>query len=355
MFRILGNKYILLVIVVLLMALSSFSVIQSSSSEIPRGADDNDTFSAPDDLSHIVVDPGKENEHEAGNTDDNEPEPEPIRIELEMPDFLPMNTTLKAEVTLFNAIPGVNSLLTWYFDDEILIEEWVETDTELSMLSHDFEYNHKLPESVTVKAVLRYFTGTGNVEYISDEKKILLENHDRTYWMELEADRVLGMVSSTYKGNRTLKWAQENDYDDFDKEVFVSMKGYESKTDYLIWVNRAYQRANIFQGSAGNWELIKTFIVATGSPTTMTRRGVSEIPSRTAAGWNFGHFIVEPVVRFFPGTRYAFHSRPLNPRTKKVSDERIGFPVSAGCVRMYCDDIWYIYDNIPDGTTVVIN
>ena len=28
-------------------------------------------------------------------------------------------------------------------------------------------------------------------------------------------------------------------------------------------------------------------------------------------------------------------------------DARIGFPVSHGCLRMYNDDIWWMYNNIP--------
>jgi len=353
MFRILGNKFVVLTLVVILMALSSFSIIYNTSNEIPGNIIKYLRASAPVYLNRVIDDYIAENEQETGN-EENYSIPEPVYIELNVPDILPIYTALKPNVSLFNTRHGVMSHLTLFMDDEILFEEWIETDTELSTLAYNFEYTRELTESVDIRAELQYTTEDGVEHHLTDEKTVLLENHDKTHWMELESERVLGLVSSTYKGDRTLEWALENDYDDFDKEVFVSMKGYESDTAYLIWVNRAYQRANIFIGSAGNWSLIETFIVATGSQTSMTRRGVSKIPSRTEAGWNFGSFIVEPVVRFFPGSRYAFHSRPLYPRSKEVKDERIGFPVSAGCVRMYCDDIWFIYHNIPDGTTVVI-
>jgi len=329
--------------------------MQYSGNEIPRAAIDYLVFTAQINLNDIIINSGSKNELDNEISDSIEPIQEPARIELTMPDVLPMHTTLVSEVTLFNARPGVLSLLTWFMDDEIVLKEWIETDTNLGALSHDFRYNHKLAESAVIKAVLQYVTENGNVHYLIDEKTVLLENHDKTYWMELEAERVLEMVSSTYRGDRTYEWALENDYTDFDKEVFVNMMGYESDTAYLVWVNRAHQRVNIFIGYAGNWELDKTFIVATGGPSSMTRRGVTKIPSRLEQGWNFGRFIVKPVVRFFPGTGYAFHSRPIHPVTGEYTDDRIGFPVSAGCIRMACDDIWYMFHNIPDNTTVVIH
>ena len=35
-------------------------------------------------------------------------------------------------------------------------------------------------------------------------------------------------------------------------------------------------------------------------------------------------------------------------------DASIGYPISHGCVRMYDEDVAYIYNNIPVGTTVVV-
>jgi len=277
-------------------------------------------------------------------------------IELIAPDTLPAGETLICSAALIGFEPGLEGVLTWQLYDLTLLTEQVVTGTELPGISYEFEYTREMQGTALIRVIFQFVKEDG-VEYdLISEKTIILENYSRQHWMEPEVERVAELVTSSYKGDRTLKWAQENDYADFDKEVFVNLvKEYESETNYLIWVNRTYQRANIFTGSAGNWELMETFIVATGGPSSATRRGVSKIPSRTKEGWHFGHFIVEPVVRFFPGSRYAFHSRPLHPRTREVTDDRIGFPVSAGCVRMYCDDIWFIYNNIPDGTTVVIH
>jgi len=62
---------------------------------------------------------------------------------------------------------------------------------------------------------------------------------------------------------------------------------------------------------------------------------------------------VKPVI-FFLNYAYGFHSRLYEPGTTNVNDARIGFPVSHGCVRMYDEDVAWIYDNIAVNTTVVV-
>jgi len=279
-------------------------------------------------------------------------------IELIMPDILPPESTLTGKLAVTGARPGLEYLLTWYIDGEIILEEQVVIGESVSGFEHNFEYAREMAETANARAKIQYTTRHGENQEILIENTVVLENHHITHWIELEAQRVLETVSSRYAGDRTLEWALENDYDDFDKVVFVNAMEYESETDYLLWVNRSHQRVNVFEKcpDTGTWKLIETFIIATGGWNSMTRRGVTTIPSRTEQGWHFGHFRVKPVVRFFPGTGYAFHSRPMHSSREGVyTDERIGFPVSAGCIRMYCDDIWYIYNNIPDGTTVVVH
>jgi lipoprotein-anchoring transpeptidase ErfK/SrfK len=152
-----------------------------------------------------------------------------------------------------------------------------------------------------------------------------------------------------------LAWAEANDLSAYEKEVWVNAKGYKSKTAYMIWINLAYQRVNIFEGSEHNWELIRSCIVGTGGPGHGTATGVCATTYKQIAGWTTSRYTCRPVVRFREGTGYAFHSRLYYPGSDRLTDDRIGFPVSAGCIRMYDEDIWYIFDNIPEGTTVVIH
>ena len=165
---------------------------------------------------------------------------------------------------------------------------------------------------------------------------------------------MLNLVSSTYRGNYTTAYAVNGDYSQTEKEIWINAKGYSSNTQYLLWINRAYQHVNVFQGSKGNWKMIKSFLVGTGAASTPTPTGLTTVSYKSAAGWTTSTYTVRPVVGFYPGTGYAFHSRLCYPGTDTEYDYSAGYPVSHGCVRMYKSDINWIYNNIPVGTAVVI-
>jgi len=273
---------------------------------------------------------------------------------LGVPAVLPAGSTLAVTAQIENVLPGMSCNLVWYLDEEPVLEALILTGDELPVLTHVFEYSMSMQDNASVRAEVTYVTLQGEQQSISASGEIVIENYGRDYWTQLEAPRVLRDVTSGYRGDFTLEWALANDLSDEDKEVWVNAKGYTSDTGYLLWVNTAYQRVYVFSGSAGDWDLIETFIVGTGARRTPTRAGVTTITYRQTAGWNTGTYTVRPVVRFWPGSGFAFHSRVYYPRSSRLLDDRIGFPVSLGCVRMYDEDIWYIHDNIPNGTTVVV-
>ena len=167
--------------------------------------------------------------------------------------------------------------------------------------------------------------------------------------------RLIDKVTLGYKGDYTLEWALANDLDDYEKEAWVNAKGYTSESEYLLWINLAYQRVNIFRLSGGVWELIRTCLVGTGRPGRDTPPGVWTTSFKELGGWTTAAYTVKPVVRFMGSIGYAFHSRLYYPGTSDIQDAGIGYPISNGCIRMYDDDIWFIYDNIPNGTTVVVH
>lgn len=169
---------------------------------------------------------------------------------------------------------------------------------------------------------------------------------------KVSAEEALATVTCNYAGDFTLDWALAHDYTKEMKTAWVNAKGYSSQTQYLIWVNRTYQRVNIFEGSQGNWTLIHEFLCGTGKPSTPTPVGEYTVWGYDK-GWYHSYW-AEPVVRFNTGTGYAFHSRLWNPGHQTLQDSRIGFPISLGCVRMYDEDIQWMYNNIPLNTKVVV-
>ena len=359
MIRFITNRITLLAVLVVLVLMSSFSKDYIINQEAYEN-DDSLRIEALD-YDHNIENQATEEYEDSLLT---EPGLNFTTIELIAPGFLPVGEPLHINIALTGYEEGLDCLLIWYINDEPVEEYRIITGTEIPGFLHTIKYSRIMEESIDVKASLQHTTTLNESHEIEAEKTIIIENHSIEHWKEVETPRVLRMVNSRYNGDFTLEWALENDYDVFEKELYINANGYTSTTEYLIWVNRCYQRANVFigTGETNEWELYKVFIIATGGWLNSTPRGVTTIPSRTAAGWVFSEmgYRVEPVVRFWPehsspeGSSYAFHSRPLDIQTREIIDERIGVPASSGCIRMYCDDVRWIYDNIPDHTTVVV-
>lgn len=146
------------------------------------------------------------------------------------------------------------------------------------------------------------------------------------------------------------KFTEEGDYEDYEKEIFVNNMGYSSKTDYLVWINIRYQKVNVFVGSEGNWDLVRVAPCATGKSSTPTDLGVFEYYRRDAV-WDFGTYYVKPALRF--NGSEAMHSRPKRPNGS-ILEAYMGTPASHGCVRMLDEDIWWLSDNLPLWSTVVV-
>ncbi|MDR0489906.1 MAG: L,D-transpeptidase [Oscillospiraceae bacterium] len=287
--------------------------------------------------------------------DNIDPGIEGATVRIDLPDKLPVGDTLNASATIENATPGKVCSFAWYINDAVMAESSITTGEKIPELEHTFEYKYDMPDSAVVSVVVKYVTELGEQHEISGKAAIMLENYDSEYWMRRDQSRILEKVTVGYKGNFTLQWALENDLEDFEKEIWVNAKGYSSASEYLLWINLAYQRVNIFKGTAKSWKLIRSCLVGTGAPGRGTATGVCTTTYKQRYGWTTSHYTCRPVVRFRDGTGYAFHSRLYYPNSDKFVDTRIGFPISNGCIRMYDEDIWFIFDNIPNGTTVVIH
>ena len=134
-------------------------------------------------------------------------------------------------------------------------------------------------------------------------------------------------------------------------EAFVNEKGYTSSTRYLIWVSLKTQTVNVFEGSKGEWHLIRSMPCASGKNSTPTARGEFAIKNKVWE-WDFGSYKVRNVTVFYGG--YAFHSRIYNRSYSVMLDDAIGYPASDGCLRMLDEDCRYIIDEMPYNTRVVV-
>lgn len=282
-----------------------------------------------------------------------------VTLSMGVPDKVKPGGSLVTQVTFQGVTEPKICSAQWYKNGKPM-ENYHNDSFELtadavSRITTYFTFTKDMDTSVTMGFKLTYENpSTGEIEERYVEKTVPIENYSDEWYYQRDVNRVLNLVSSTYRGNYTTSYAVNNDYKPYEKEVWVNAKGYSSKTQYLVWINRAYQHVNVFQGSKGNWKLIKSFLVGTGAASTPTPTGLTTVSYKSAGGWTTSTYTVRPVVGFYPGTGYAFHSRLCYPGTDTEYDFSAGYPVSHGCVRMYKNDIKWIYNNIPVGTTVAI-
>ncbi|MBE7022742.1 MAG: hypothetical protein E7414_05970 [Ruminococcaceae bacterium] len=166
----------------------------------------------------------------------------------------------------------------------------------------------------------------------------------------LLADGRRGWVSLGSLSVSTKNYTKEVDILNREKDLFVNSKGYQSSTDYLVWVHLETQKVNVFLKKEGRWCIERVFPCASGKNVTPTINGVfsySELVKR----WPYANYYVGPVMIFYGN--YALHSTLLR-YDGSVYDGTIGRPASNGCVRMNPEDIQWMTDYVPLKTTVVV-
>ncbi|MBZ9686215.1 L,D-transpeptidase family protein [Clostridium estertheticum] len=134
-------------------------------------------------------------------------------------------------------------------------------------------------------------------------------------------------------------------------EGYVNLMKFNSSTVYFIWVDISHQNVNVFQGTKGNYKLLKTMSCATGKNISPTIRGSFTIQDR--GPWFYtGKSGARYWVRF--SGAYLFHSIAMD-ANKNVKDYTLGKRASEGCVRLSIIDSKWVYDNMPYGTNVWVN
>ncbi|WP_447407423.1 L,D-transpeptidase [Clostridium perfringens] len=126
-----------------------------------------------------------------------------------------------------------------------------------------------------------------------------------------------------------------------------------SNTNYLVFVNIAEQKTYVYEGSKNDWTLDKTFTCSTGIEGKETPVGIFTVQNR--APWFFspkygqgGKYYVQ-----FMGN-YLFHSIPFNSDKTTISDPTLGVPASHGCIRLSVEDSKWLYDNVQNGSKIII-
>lgn len=112
------------------------------------------------------------------------------------------------------------------------------------------------------------------------------------------------------------------------------------RAPYKIIINTSARTLTLYKN--GNW--FKSYRVAVGKPSTPTPKGTFRIKNKAAnPGGPFG---ARWLGLSITSGGYGIHGTN-NPSS-------IGNAVSNGCIRMYNNDIIFLYNTVPVGTTVQI-
>ncbi len=328
---------------------------------------------------------------------------------LSAPDKVPAGGSLTVTASFETNLSDTAVAAQWYKNGEALYgysnSEFIISADASSSYTPEIIFTEDMDEEITVGLSLTYSTN-GEFRYIYKEITVPIENYSQQYYLKPEIDRVQKLVKtyeypatirtscSLYKSGDLSGWIQtldrgttgtciyrngfysmkirlsngvtgwvkysnvslgtgnytrSEDYTASDKELWVNSMGYSSSTNYLVWVNLGCQKVNVFQGSEGNWELIKTFSCASGRSSTPSPMGTFKIIYKMDR-WNFGSYYCGPVTGFYG--EYAFHSWLHTPSGGQY-DYTMGRPASHGCIRMEDEGAKYMY-SLPFNTTVVV-
>ena len=171
---------------------------------------------------------------------------------------------------------------------------------------------------------------------------IWIPERDQYGWVPYDIVRISGKDYTVYE-----------DFSQEDKESYVNAMGYSSTTDYLVWINLERQKVNLFLGSEGGWKLEKSMPCASGANTTPTPMGTYTYCAYDT-GWFNAAYTVKPVLYINKERAIAMHSILLTPDASGVVDGTLGTPKSHGCIRMAVNDVRWLANVLPMGSTVVV-
>lgn len=237
--------------------------------------------------------------------------------------------------------------------DEIYMDERLLSDLKIDRVN-DGESLTLFAENSAGKASMRFFKD--NVYALDNWVGYNLEHPAFTvdgifYFPLSDVARVFGceytVDDSEEKRDITIT---QSVYGSNPLEDVVNAGGYESKTDYLIWVSKKDFSVRLFKGMKNHWTLSDSFTCTIGTDYTPTIEGEFEYIERLNR-WTYATYYCGPVMRFHNG--YALHSTLIK-YDGTFYDNRVGMKLSHGCVRLHPEDINYLVEVVPFYTKILI-
>lgn len=173
-------------------------------------------------------------------------------------------------------------------------------------------------------------------------------------WSKVIYEDKEGYIFNVFLSNDGMK-PGEYDFTYFDTDMvkFVNDNNIKSQTVNLITTNIKNRLTYVFEkGKNNKWELLYKWSCTVGKPSTPTITGTFYINGRKP-------YFGSDTYRVKYATRikgsYYYHSILFNAEGTEIIDATLGEALSHGCIRLAVENAHWIYDNILDTTTVVIN
>ena len=172
-------------------------------------------------------------------------------------------------------------------------------------------------------------------------------------WDKVIYNGTEGYIYSYYLSDDGNKY-DKIDYTDFynDMTKFVNDMRITSSSNYLLVTDIANRLTYVFKKVDNKWEELYKWPCTVGKPSTPTITGTFFIAGRKP-GFGTDKYSVKYATRI--RGPYYYHSILYNPEGTKVINGTLGEALSHGCIRLATKNAQWIYDNIPDGTTVFIH
>lgn len=138
-----------------------------------------------------------------------------------------------------------------------------------------------------------------------------------------------------------------------DMAKFVNTNHIKSPTINLITTDLQNKLTYVFEkDSNGMWKQLYRWSCTVGKPSTPTIKGTFYVSGRKP-------YFGSDTYRVKYATRirgsYYYHSILFNANGTEIIDDRLGMALSHGCIRLAVENAQWIYDNVLDTTTIIIN
>ena len=133
---------------------------------------------------------------------------------------------------------------------------------------------------------------------------------------------------------------------------FVNENGFLSSSEYLLVTDIQNRETYVFIKEEGKWVKLYKWLCTVGKPSTPTIKGIFYISGRKPY-FGTDKYRVKYATRI--RGPYYYHSILYNAEGTKVINSTLGEALSHGCIRLETYNAEWIYDNIPDETTVFIH